>query len=93
MKICARRCLAMVLYHGSGNLRFDNLIEVTWEDLRRPFTQPGDSGSLVFDPKTMKAVGLHFAGGEIKRDGKRIGVSYACDIGAVLDSMDCGLIL
>ncbi|MBI4279115.1 MAG: hypothetical protein HY660_11730, partial [Armatimonadetes bacterium] len=26
------------------------------------YTKPGDSGSLVLDKKTMRAVGLHFAG-------------------------------
>jgi len=81
-----------VLYHSIGNLRFDNLIEITWKDLRRPFTRPGDSGALVFNPETMRAVGLHFAGGEIKRDGKKVGVSYACDLGTVLDSIECTLI-
>ena len=82
-----------VKYHGIGNHRFDNAIEVTWDDLRQPFTRPGDSGSLVFDPRSMKAVGLHFAGGKIKRDGKKIGVSYACDIASVFSSLKCSLIL
>ena len=82
-----------VLYHGTGNLRFDNAIEVTWKDLRHPFAQPGDSGSLIFDPDTMKAVGLHFAGGVIKRQGKKVGVSYACDLDAVLGSLKSKIIL
>jgi hypothetical protein len=81
-----------VLYHGTGNPRFDGLIEVSWKGLRSPFARPGDSGSLVFDPTTMKAVGLHFAGGEIRRSGKRTGVSYCCDITSVRDSLGCKLV-
>src|SRR5262249_41948965 len=30
-----------VLYHGTGNLRFDNLIVITWPDLDHPFSHPG----------------------------------------------------
>jgi hypothetical protein len=82
-----------VLYPGKENLRFDNVIEITWTDLKHPFARPGDSGSLVFDPATMKAVGLHFAGGRIRRNGKIVGVSYACDIASVLDGLRCRLIL
>jgi hypothetical protein len=82
-----------VFYHGAGNFRFDNVIEITWTDLKHPFTRPGDSGSLVFDPATKKAVGLHFAGGQIRRNGKIVGVSYACDIASVLDGLKCRLIL
>jgi hypothetical protein len=82
-----------VHYHGAGDFRFDNVIEIIWTDLKHPFTRPGDSGSLVFNPATMKAVGLHFAGGQIRRDGKIVGVSYACDIASVLDGLNCRLIL
>jgi hypothetical protein len=82
-----------VLYHGAGNLRFDNLLEITWRDLKSPFARPGDSGALVFNPKTMMAVGLHFAGGVVVRNGKQVGVSYACDITSVLDSLACRLVL
>jgi hypothetical protein len=81
-----------VFYHAAGNFRFDNVIEITWTDLKHPFARPGDSGSLVFDPKTMKAVGLHFAGGKIRRNGKMVGVSYACDIASVLSGLNCRLI-
>ncbi|MTD94360.1 hypothetical protein GIW81_08435 [Hyphomicrobium sp. xq] len=81
-----------ILYHGVGNLRFDNVLEVTWPSLKKPFSEPGDSGALVFDPGTMKAVGLHFAGGVLLRDNKEVGVSYACDIRQVLDSLECTLV-
>ena len=81
-----------VLYHGMGNLRFDNVVEITWKDVETPFTQPGDSGSVIFAPSNMEAIGLHFAGGVLTRDGVKVGVSYACDLKTVLDSLDATLI-
>lgn len=42
-----------------GEVGFTNQI------LCKQFTQEGDSGSLVLDQATGKAVGLHFAGGEL----------------------------
>jgi hypothetical protein len=73
-----------------GERRFDDLIEVSWISKEDPFARPGDSGSLVFsvdkDPSAaanvyhLQGVGIHFAGGVIERDGKEIGVSYACSL-------------
>lgn len=43
-------------YPGVGPVGFRDQVLCT------RYTKPGDSGSLVLDRKTMKAVGLHFAG-------------------------------
>lgn len=69
------------IWTASGNVIFDNLIEVRWESARKPFSRPGDSGSLVFTETDQAVVGLHFAADVEAR------VSYACGIEAVLS--DC----
>lgn len=74
-----------------GNLMFDDTIEIEWFPDREPFTQPGDSGSLVFVEEDLSAIGLHFAGGHIKRGAKRIGVSYSCNIRTVLEDYNASL--
>ena len=69
-----------------GIVLFDNVIEVTWESDNAPFSQPGDSGSLLFIKKGLVAAGLHFAGGEKLVNGRRVGVSYSCNIVTVLET-------
>jgi len=54
---------------GIGLVSFDNCIEVRWKAVDQAFTKPGDSGAVVFTVKSRKAVGLHFAGVEVQRDG------------------------
>jgi hypothetical protein len=66
-----------------GKRRFDDLLEVLWGD--KPFAKGGDSGSLVFLADRPQAVGLHFAGGSLRIDGKRVGVSYACSLSRLLE--------
>jgi len=72
-----------------GNLAFGNIIEVTWGSRRKPFTEPGDSGSLYFVVDTLEAVALHVAAGQ--RLG-RSGVSYGCELLPMLDHFGIKLI-
>jgi hypothetical protein len=74
-----------------GNLLFDDTIEIEWLPDKKPFSKPGDSGSLVFIEEDLAAIGLHFAGGQIKRGAKRIGVSYSCNIRTVLEDYGASL--
>ena len=67
---------------AAGNLSFTNVMEVTWEAKDKPFTRPGDSGSLVFTLEPLAAVGLHFAGSRIAASG--VGLSYTCDLEPIL---------
>jgi hypothetical protein len=60
-------------YDGIGNVSFGDQILVT------KFTEPGDSGSLVVDVKSKKAVGLHFASAK--------GGSVSAPINTVLKEM------
>ena len=75
-----------------GNVVFDNVIEVNWESNRKPFSKPGDSGSMVYTKDGLWAVGLHFAGGEKKVGGKRLGVSYSCNMITILQTLDVSLL-
>lgn len=71
-----------------GNRRFDDLIEVWWDRLDVPFASPGDSGSLLFLADRFAAIALHFAGGILKVDGKRVGISYGCSLPRLLKIFD-----
>jgi hypothetical protein len=75
-----------------GNVLFDNVIEINWESDRKPFSLPGDSGSLVFAKKGLMAVGLHFAGGTKLISGRKVGVSYSCNIATVLKTHKASLL-
>jgi hypothetical protein len=75
-----------------GNVLFDNVIEINWTSPSQPFTQPGDSGSLVFTKKGLIPIGLHFAGGLKRIAGKDVGVSYSCSLATVLAAHDVSLL-
>ncbi|MFQ5730918.1 MAG: hypothetical protein ACE5KM_03070 [Planctomycetaceae bacterium] len=85
-----------VEFPGYGNHRFDNMIEVEWSDGRRPFARPGDSGSVLYQEKSLAAFGLHVASGEITRgrggSKKTTKVSYACPLQTVLDIYNLALL-
>jgi len=81
-----------VFHPGVGNIKFDNLIEIKWESLEKPFSSDGDSGSLVFIEKNRRAIGLHIAGGIVTVGGKRRGLSYACDLKTILDRLEVEMI-
>jgi hypothetical protein len=75
-----------------GNVVFDDLIQVNWLSGRKPFSKPGDSGSLVFTRDGLRAVGLHFAGGIRMVRRSRVGVSYSCNLATVLESFNVSLL-
>jgi len=72
----------VVVAYGLGMLRFDNQIEIEGTGAA-PFSEGGDSGSLVVDEER-HAVGLLFAGGEIGGSNGQ-GLSYSNPIRPVLD--------
>jgi hypothetical protein len=73
-----------VMVHGIGIIYFDNCFEIRWKSPSQPFTRPGDSGSLVFTTDQRKALGLHFAGADVVREGQDLKVCYACDVETIL---------
>jgi len=82
---------AIVDIPGLGNAYFENLLEVT-APVDKPFSEPGDSGSLVFEVASRRPVGLHFAGGTATRDGKKVQVGYACNLEIVLEALGITLL-
>ncbi|MBB5788262.1 hypothetical protein [Jiangella mangrovi] len=71
--------------YPSGVLEFDDQIEVTGGG-RDGFSSGGDSGSVVYRPDTMQAVGLLFAGSDTGGpDGQ--GLTYCNPIGTVLEKL------
>lgn len=79
----------VVVAFDAGNLNFDNQIEI--EGMAdRPFSDGGDSGSLVLDQEH-RALGLLFAGSDIGgANGK--GLTYVNPIRPVLDSLGIALL-
>ena len=72
---------------GVGIVSFRNVVEIRSESATSPFTMPGDSGSIVFTDDDLAPFGLHFAGEYKTQEGKKLKVSYACDLEAVLKAL------
>jgi hypothetical protein len=75
-----------------GTILFNNVIEVSWESSKKPFTLPGDSGSMVFTKDGFFAIGLHFAGGKKKVGRRSVGISYSCNMANVLRTLRLSLL-
>lgn len=67
-----------------GVIEFDDQIEVTGSG--QAFSSGGDSGSLVYRPDTLEAVGLLFAGSETGGPGGT-GLTYCNPLQVVLDEL------
>lgn len=79
----------VVVAYDIGNLRFDDQIEIEGADAG-PFSQGGDSGSLIVDADH-RAVALLFAGGDQGgTNGK--GFTYANPFGQVLEELRVDLL-
>jgi hypothetical protein len=74
------------------NIRFDNVVEISWLGDDKPFAGPGDSGSLIWRRSDLAPVALLFAGGVRERDGKKVGVGYACSLAATLQSLGASML-
>lgn len=73
-----------------GNLRFDNQVEIEGAGTR-PFSDGGDSGSLIFDGDK-RGVALLFAGSD-QGGANEQGLTYANPLRAVLDALKVDLAL
>ena len=79
----------VVVGYDVGNVRFDGQIEIEGSG-RSPFSDGGDSGSLIVN-RGMEAVALLFAGSEVGgRNG--LGLTYANPIHRVLDDLRATLL-
>jgi hypothetical protein len=90
-RISAFEIDGLVIDYGrpTGNLRFDDVLEIESTG-SRPFSDGGDSGSLIVDPD-LKAVAQLFAGSDV---GGRadLGVTYATPIDRVLHTLRVDLL-
>jgi hypothetical protein len=80
----------VVVNYDAGNLRFDGQIEIEGTG-NRPFSDGGDSGSLIVDG-AMQAVALLFAGGEIG-GSNGLGLTYANPMHYVLSETRATLLV
>jgi S1-C subfamily serine protease len=76
----------VVVGYDRGNLRFDNQLEIE-SATDAPFSQGGDSGSLIVTASDRLAAGLLFAGSDQGGRGDA-GLTYANPITAVTDALD-----
>jgi hypothetical protein len=80
----------VVIGYDMGNLRFDNQIEIEGAG-SRPFSDGGDSGSLIVSADK-RGVALLFAGGDQGGTNGQ-GLTYANPLRAVLDALGVDLAL
>jgi hypothetical protein len=72
---------------GCGVISFSNVMEIRSLAPSKPFTMPGDSGSIVFTENELAPFGLHFAGAYKTHESEALKVSYACDLKTALDAL------
>lgn len=71
---------AKLIYAGLGEVKLTGMLEVEWPSPKKAFGQPGDSGSVVYRPDTMEAVGLVVGGGVRVINGTEQGVTIVCPL-------------
>jgi len=80
------------IYMGTlGNVTVEAMIEVRWRDLNKPFSIPGDSGSVAYLANSLAPVGLVIGGGILEIDGEKTGVSYVCPLAPILKAWGLAL--
>jgi len=77
---------------GLRNCRFDDLIEIEFEQKDRPFTDFGDSGAVAYLEKERAPFGMLFAAGVSTRTGRKRYVSYACSLPGIFQAYDLALL-
>jgi hypothetical protein len=80
----------LVVAYDMGILRFDDQVEIEGAE-KGPFSEGGDSGSLIFTPGDRLGFALLFAGSE-HGGGNGAGLTYANPLNAVLDSLKVELL-
>jgi hypothetical protein len=79
----------VIVNYDSGNLRFDSQIEIEGVG-RRPFSDGGDSGSLIVN-SSMEAAALLFAGGD-SGGSNGLGLTYANPIHRIFKELKAKLL-
>jgi hypothetical protein len=79
-------------YPGLGEVKLTGMLEIQWSALNQQFSQPGDSGSVVYRPDTMEAFGIVVGGGERVADGKTEGVSIVCPLDVIMNTWNLSFV-
>jgi hypothetical protein len=69
-----------LIYAGLGEVKLTGMLEVQWSSPKKAFSKAGDSGSVVYNPDTMEAIGLVVGGGVRIVDGEEQGVTIVCPL-------------
>ncbi|MGJ5135250.1 hypothetical protein [Bradyrhizobium oligotrophicum] len=69
-----------ITYSGLGEVKLTGMLEVQWRSPQKPFSISGDSGSVVYRPDTMEAIGLVVGGGVRTVEGLAEGISIVCPL-------------
>lgn len=81
----------VVVSYDMGNIKFDDQLEIE-SSSSKPFSQGGDSGSLIFTTEERLALGLLFAGSD--QGGRNgTGLTYANPFPTVLSKLKAELLL
>ena len=77
---------------GLGVVFFNDVIEIRSMSDDEPFSEPGDSGSVLFTEDGLEPFGIHFAGEYRKTPKGRVKLSYSCVLESALDAVEAGWI-
>lgn len=77
---------AKLSYKGLGEVKLTGMLEIQWPSSKKAFSAGGDSGSVVYRPDTMEAIGLVVGGGVREVDGKPEGVTIVCPLTAAMQA-------
>lgn len=75
---------ATLEYPGLGAVKLTGMLEILWDTPEKAFSEPGDSGSVVYGSDTREAIAIVVGGGVRLVDGKPEGVSIACPLEPVI---------
>jgi hypothetical protein len=73
-----------LIYRDFDEVKLTGMAEVEWPSPKKPFSKGGDSGSVVYRPDTMEAIGLVVGGGVRTIDGVDKGVTIVCPLTPVM---------
>jgi hypothetical protein len=69
-----------LIYPRLGEVKLTGMVEVEWPSPKKAFSEPGDSGSVVYRPDTMEAIGLVVGGGVRTVDRVEKGITIVCPL-------------
>lgn len=81
-----------VEYDGVGKVKLTGMMEILWDKLDEPFSDGGDSGSVVYRQDTLGAIGIVVGGGILEVEGVSKGVTVACPLETIAAQWNLSLV-